>query len=64
MPPITEEVVAFMSNPSELEDNKHIAYEQVAGNIGNFVEPPTFCRSDSRIVQEDSVFAAAAPQSL
>jgi hypothetical protein len=49
---------------SELEDNKHIAYEQIADNIGKFVEPPTFCRSDSRIVQEDSVLAAAAPELL
>jgi hypothetical protein len=64
MPPIAEEVAAFISHPSELEDNKHLAYEQIGESMAEFVVPPTLCRSDSEIVQGDPVFAAAAPELL
>jgi hypothetical protein len=64
MPPIKEELEAFMSHPSEMEDNKHVAYEHIATGIGESVVAPKFCRLDSDIVQRDPVFAAAAPEML
>jgi hypothetical protein len=64
IPPITEEVEAFIANPSKLEENKHLAYAQIADSLGECVVPPAFCRSDSETVQGDSVFAAAAPEPL
>jgi hypothetical protein len=64
MPPFEEEIDAFLKNPSDLEDGKHIAYSMIAEKCAAFESSPRFHRSDSGFVQSDPILADKVPQIL
>jgi hypothetical protein len=64
MPPIAEELEAFMSDRSELEEGKHVAYAVLAEKVTEMDPPPTFCREDDDMVRNDPVLSEAVPKML